>query len=77
MSIFAYSPRGFQEGQEGTLLSKASRNDLNKGGTGIPERICVAFLCNPGMMAKDTATEKGSLISLVEDGVQKWEMIKW
>ena len=29
------------------------------------------------MMAKDTATEKGSLISLVDDGVQKWEMIKW
>ena len=37
----------------------------------------MAFLCNLGMMAKDTATEKGSLISLVDDGVQKWEMIKW
>lgn len=39
--------------------------------------MCVAFLCNPGMMAKDTATEKGSLISLADDGLQKWEMIKW
>lgn len=32
---------------------------------------------NLGMRVKDTATEKGSLISLEDDGPQKWEMIKW
>lgn len=32
---------------------------------------------NLGMRVKDTATEKGSLISLEDDGLQKWEMIKW
>lgn len=31
---------------------------------------------NLGMRVKDTATEKGSLISLEDDGLQKWEMIK-
>lgn len=37
----------------------------------------MASLCNLGMMVRDTATEKCSLISSEDDGLQEWEMIRW
>lgn len=37
----------------------------------------MTFLCKPGMMVREAATQEASLILLEDAGIQEWEMTKW